>query len=84
MGYRKAFADTDFSKEMPGNSVPLLAIAATHDSPAYGEQAMRDTLMKWFNNAELAICHDAGHFPMQETPPLLASYIEKFLDKQHS
>lgn len=81
MGYRAAFSDTNFEKEVMGNQTPTLVIAAKYDNPAYAPDAMRQTLLKWYPNAHMEICHDSGHFPNQEEPPLCAAYIERWLKR---
>lgn len=78
MAYLHMFCNTDFSKESKGLQTPMLIIFGEHDLE--DEEALSDkTFLKWYPNAFIECCKNAGHFPMQETPIYLASLIEKFL-----
>jgi len=77
--YLLAWARTDFSAHVKGNPVPLKVIVGAND-PALNAEFMQATYMRWYPNAELQIIADAGHYPMNETPPLLAASIESFLN----
>ena len=43
---------------------------------------MRETFLKWYPNARLETIDNAGHYPMYETPVVLATMLEAFL-KEH-
>ena len=37
--------------------------------------------LKWYPNAEMAVCRNAGHYPQQEAPVYVATVINQFLQK---
>lgn len=76
--YLVAWAKTDFSEEIKGNETPVKVIVGEHD-PALNADFMRDTYLAWLPNAELEVCANAGHYPMQETPVWLATSMEAFM-----
>jgi pimeloyl-ACP methyl ester carboxylesterase len=76
--YLRLWTEADFSAEIAGNPVPLLAIVGEHD-PALTEEVIRATYMTQYPNAELHVMGNAGHYPMDETPVQLATVIERFL-----
>ncbi len=77
-GYLPSWAKDDFHAAIEGNPVPILVAVGEHDL-AINEALMRDTYMRWYPNAELAVIANAGHYPMNETPVFLATLIENFL-----
>jgi pimeloyl-ACP methyl ester carboxylesterase len=76
--YLLAWARTDFSERVRGNEVPIKVIVGAND-PALNAEFMQATYMRWYPNATLESIANAGHYPMNETPVLLASSIESFL-----
>ena len=42
---------------------------------------MRETFLKWYPNATLETIANAGHYPMYETPVLLATMMESYMGK---
>ncbi|MCP3821638.1 alpha/beta fold hydrolase [Streptomyces sp. A3M-1-3] len=79
-GYLDSFRTTDFSERITGAEVPALAVVGEND-PAVTADAMNETWMKHYPNAELAVIGNAGHYPMVETPVALATLLENFLAK---
>jgi pimeloyl-ACP methyl ester carboxylesterase len=73
--------DTDFSAAFheAGVGTPFLVIGGRQDLPGFQEPHLRQTLGAWLPSIEFAFATDAGHYPMQETPALLASLMENFL-----
>jgi len=76
--YLRLWTEADFSAEITGNPVPLLAIVGEHD-PALTEEVIRATYMTQYPNAELHVMGNSGHYPMDETPVQLATVMEHFL-----
>ena len=76
--YLTAWADTDFSSEVKGCPVSLLALVGAKD-PAVTESLMKETLLQWFPNSSLQVIADGGHYPMFETPWLFLTAVETFL-----
>lgn len=81
LGYLAMFTGTDFADEVRGLTLPVLAFAGEHDVPAYREGPMREKFASLYPNASVVVSKEAGHYPMLETPVLLASSIEAFLEK---
>ena len=78
LGYLRMFATTDIRSRVKGLATPTLLVAGGHDQPWFSADALRAAFAD-FARVEVATCADAGHYPMQETPVLLASLIERFL-----
>lgn len=79
VAYCHMFVKTNFVNEIEGCSSPLLVIAGEYDAEYLREQVQRDTILKWYPNAEIMICKNAAHYPMMETPIFLATTIENYL-----
>ncbi len=79
--YMLAWTETDFAERMPGLDTPCLAIIGKQDQ-AITEDAMKATLMKWYNNCQIEVIGSSGHFPMHETPVHLVTISEGFM-KNH-
>jgi pimeloyl-ACP methyl ester carboxylesterase len=77
-GYMPSWAKADFADQIQGRTLPVLVIAGEHD-PALSEAVCRATWLQHYPNAQLEVMHNAGHYPMDETPVMLATTIEKFL-----
>jgi len=80
--YLLAWSKSDFSDEIKGVKTPFCVCIGEHD-PAFTQDAMEQTYMKWLPNAELNVIANAGHYPMQETPVNLATLMNNFM-KAHS
>lgn len=78
-GYLKMFTATDFEAQARGNKTPILALTGKHDIPFYREESVRKKFAPLYPNLSLAVCEEAGHYPMLEAPVFVAGTIEKFL-----
>ena len=77
-GYLESWARGDFSDQVRGLATPIHVLIGEHDA-ALGEAFMRDTFLRWYPNASLETIGNAGHYPMQETPVIFATLVERFL-----
>ncbi|PKU21890.1 alpha/beta fold hydrolase [Telmatospirillum siberiense] len=77
LGYLKMFTGTDVAAEVSGVATPITAVCGMYDLPLYREDSIRTLLAPLFPNLEVAVSHEAGHYAMLETPPLLAGQFEK-------
>jgi pimeloyl-ACP methyl ester carboxylesterase len=77
-GYLPSWARSDIHAEIEGNPVPVLVAIGEYDL-AINEALMRETYLRWYPNAELAVIANSGHYAMNETPVALATLIESFL-----
>mgnify|MGYP001474805903 CR=1 FL=1 len=77
-GYLPSWAHTAFVERIQGQPLPVLVLPGEHD-PALGEAACRATWLQHYPNAQLQVVANAGHYPMDETPVILATLVEKFL-----
>lgn len=77
-GYMPSWAKADFAARLGKPEVPLLVLPGEFD-PALGEKTCRATWMAYYPEAHLEVIHNAGHYPMDEAPVILATRIEKFL-----
>lgn len=59
-------------------SVPVLAVTGEQDAEVMRSAAVRELLSPICEPRIIAIS-ECGHYPMQETPPLLVSIVERFL-----
>lgn len=64
----------------PAADVPVLALLGAHDADHFQEPAIRAALAA-YPRLSLATCADAGHYPMQESPPLFVTTLERFLSR---
>jgi 3-oxoadipate enol-lactonase len=83
LGYLKMFSYTDFSESVKGLSTPILVLFGEYDFEG-SEAFMRNTFLKWYQDAHLECCKASGHYPMIETPVTLVTAIEKFLSTHSS
>ncbi len=81
-GYLQMWLNEDFSSELSKAKIktPVLVIGGRNDLPGFQEAHYNDTIAKWVPNIRFEYIDNAGHFPMYETPVLLATLIEKHLD----
>lgn len=77
LGYLKMFTGTDVAAEIRGVTTPITAVCGAFDLPLYREESIRKLLTPLFPNLDVAVSHEAGHYAMLETPPLLAGQFEK-------
>jgi pimeloyl-ACP methyl ester carboxylesterase len=76
--YFNAWSKTNFVSDVLGLRTPLKVLVGEHD-PHLTAEFMRQTIMKWFTNAELEVLRNAGHYPMLEIPINLATICEAFM-----
>ncbi|MDE2411635.1 MAG: alpha/beta hydrolase [Sphingomonadales bacterium] len=76
--YFEAWAFNDFADEARGLPHPTLVIAGGSDN-GVPEAGIEATWLAELPRATLHRLPHAGHYPMQECPPLLARIIEDFL-----
>lgn len=75
--YLRVWADTDFRDDIAGLH-PVQVLIGEHD-PAFNATLMTDTYLRRYRLATLEVLHNAGHYPMNETPLALVAAIERFL-----
>ncbi|TAM05596.1 MAG: alpha/beta hydrolase [Paraburkholderia sp.] len=75
--YFRAWADTDFSDEIAGQHL-VKVLVGEHD-PTFNFGLMARTYLRRYPRATVEVLHNAGHYPMNETPLALAAAIESFL-----
>ena len=80
--YLVAFSTTDFAAEAAGLETPIKVLVGEFD-PALNEDFMRETFLAWYPNAAVETIGNTGHYPMQETPVILATMMEAFM-KDHA
>lgn len=77
--YVELWGCTDISQEARGIATPMLIVAAEQDAPPFQPDALQDSMLPFYPQARLVSLKESGHYPMQEQPPLLATWIERFL-----
>ena len=77
-GYMPSWAKANFVDRIQGQKLPVLVIPGEHD-PALSEAVCRATWLQHYPQAQLEVMANAGHYPMDETPIILATTVEKFL-----
>jgi pimeloyl-ACP methyl ester carboxylesterase len=75
--YFQSWADSDFSEEIAG-SHPAKVLVGEHDS-TFNADLMARTWLRRYPFVRVEVLHNAGHYPMNETPLALANAIESFL-----
>lgn len=78
-GYMRMFASNDFSARASGVGQPVTLLTGAQDLPFYRAASLEPMFRGWYRNLRAAAIADAGHYPMLETPILLASQIERGL-----
>lgn len=79
-GYYRMWLEADLSAELEGARVgtPFLVVGGRNDLPGFQEEHLRKTFGAWLPEVRFEFITDAGHYPMQETPVLLAGLLEQF------
>lgn len=78
-GYFRSWSGARFVEQVRRQpQPPVLVLPGEHD-PALGEAACRDSWLAHYPDASLAVLRNAGHYPMDELPVLLATTLERFL-----
>lgn len=80
--YYRLWLETD-SISITYNDIkaPFLIIVGKKALSESQETLLRQTFASRYERTLFSFIHDAGHYPMQETPVLLASLIEGFLER---
>ena len=78
--YLESWARADIVEQIKGNPVPVKVIAGEHD-PSLSPDVLEHTWLEYYPNAELEVIRNAGHYPMYETPVILATIVEEFLSR---
>jgi pimeloyl-ACP methyl ester carboxylesterase len=71
------FCETDVSDQIRGLDIPMLVVCGDYDAPAHNAQRLQQTICQDFKKAQL-VCLPSGHYPMEETPVILAATLERF------
>lgn len=79
-GYLEMWVNENFANQTENIEQPFLVISGSNDHPGFRLEAQLKAFEKFKQVAFLNI-KSSGHFPMQETPILLATYIENFFSK---
>lgn len=77
--YVDLFARPNLATTPAETSVPMLALTGAEDAPPFAHAAVESGLRAVHPQAIFEVCPSAGHYPMQETPPLFASKVERFV-----
>jgi 3-oxoadipate enol-lactonase len=80
--YLKHLTEQGFLNEIEGNPTPMLIIIGEYDMEPFTEQKAKETFLRWYPNAEIALCRNAGHYPQQEAPVYVATVVNEFLNRQ--
>ena len=78
-GYLDMFTGTDFSEEIRGQKLRVHAFVGVHDVPPYQTEAVSANFAGLYPNFSIETSQESGHYPMLETPVLLAAAMERFL-----
>lgn len=76
--YFHAFSKTDFSDETSELRTPLLVLVGEHDA-GVSSDFVQATFPRLYPHAQIELLHNAGHYPMLETPAYLVTRVEAFL-----
>lgn len=78
--YADLWGRTDVSADATKVRTPMLLVACEKDQAPFRADALEGWRRKYYPHASVASIVDSGHYPMQETPPLFATIVERFLD----
>lgn len=78
--YFRLSCEMDFSTEMWDLETPFLVLLGA-DDPFYTQAMVDNTFRRWLPNLAIETLENCGHFPMLETPLLLAAKVERFLSQ---
>ncbi len=76
-GYLTMFTTTDFAAQAVNLPIPAVLITGARDIKFYSQGDLEPQFRKAFTNLQVAAIADAGHYPMMETPILLAALVER-------
>jgi pimeloyl-ACP methyl ester carboxylesterase len=77
--YVDLFARPDLPTTLADVQIPVLAITGADDAPPFTRPAVEAALRAVYPEVVVEVCVSAGHYPMQETPPLFAWMVERFV-----
>jgi 3-oxoadipate enol-lactonase len=77
--YVDLFARPDLVTTRAEVQVPVLAITGVHDGPNFLRDAVEPALRAVYPDVLIEVFPAAGHYPMQEMPPLFAAVVERFV-----
>ena len=83
-GYLKHLTEQGFLSDIEGNETPMLVIVGEYDMEPFTQVTANETFAKWYPNAEISVCRNAGHYPQQEAPVYVATVMNEFLNRQRS
>lgn len=75
--YLHMFCETDVSNLVQGLDIPMLVVCGDYDAPAHSAQRLQQTICQDFKKSQL-VSLPSGHYPMEETPVILAATLERF------
>ena len=78
-GYVHLFAVNGVPNPEATAAIPILAVTGEQDAPSMRGGSVKDYFAPICPQLTIASIAECGHYPMQETPPLLATIIERFL-----
>ncbi len=77
-GYLESWALDDFAEAASTIRQPIMVIAGAHDA-GVPEAWVRQSWLAALPQAELVVLPEAGHYPMDECPLILAATLTRFL-----
>lgn len=80
--YLKNLTDMGFLDDIEGNPTPMLVIIGEYDMEPFTLSTAEQTFARWYPNAEISVCRNAGHYPQQEAPVYVATVMNEFLQGQ--
>jgi pimeloyl-ACP methyl ester carboxylesterase len=78
-GYVRMFARDGLPNPGAAITVPVLAVTGEQDGEHMRRAAVEPALAPVCERLVVTPIADSGHYPMQETPPLLVSILQRFL-----
>lgn len=81
-GYVRMFARDGLPHPQATIAVPVLAVTGEQDGEHMRRAAVEAALAPICERLVVAPIADSGHYPMQETPPLLVSILQRFLAEE--
>lgn len=78
--YLDDWVNYEFFQEIKGCTIPLKIIVGEND-PHLTYELMKNTFGQWFQNVDISMLSNCGHYPMYEIPLVLAMECECFLLK---